>query len=165
MSQHHAIANTTRSRRSHVTDPPPSNARSTPSNTSTGPFGLRDFTSCDCDLPEDSYTGPIPEPYADVTNETQILEWLKFSETRNRRCYNSPHWTVTNAAGKEYNFLDYVGTWMLASRRLSAAARLSAPPPPPPLRPPAAGRCHSVIYSVRLVLTRTSALLPCLVRD
>ncbi|GMI06927.1 hypothetical protein TrLO_g13176 [Triparma laevis f. longispina] len=84
-----------------------------PPENSTGPYDLYDFTTCDCNLPEDTWNTPLPTPYLDPGNQTQRLYWLEFTESRNRRCYSSPYWTLTNDAGKTFNFLDYVGTWML----------------------------------------------------
>lgn len=85
------------------------------------------FTTCDCDLPEEDFAGTTPAPMPDVLNETDMLAWLEFAESRNKRCYQSPHWKMRGVNGTTYNFLDYVGTWMLAQDLDTLRAAVGSP--------------------------------------
>ncbi|CAK9085161.1 unnamed protein product [Durusdinium trenchii] len=117
-------------------------------------YDLRDFTSCECNLPEESnpwsrclgdkpsrlkWRPPddglgrppddrpksllsqegveVPSPFPDPEDEAEMMKWFEFTASRNRNCYNSPYWEMkVSSGGKDYtyNFLDYVGTQMLA---------------------------------------------------
>ncbi|CAK9065142.1 unnamed protein product [Durusdinium trenchii] len=74
---------------------------------------LKDFTSCECDLPE--YGQQVPSPFPDPDNESETDPWFRFAASRNRNCYDSDFWKVTDPESKStYNFLDYVGTGHMA---------------------------------------------------
>eukprot|EP00913_Durusdinium_trenchii_P025723 g24139.t1 len=59
----------------------------------------------------------VPSPFPDPEDEAEMMKWFEFTASRNRNCYNSPYWEMkVSSGGKDYtyNFLDYVGTQMLA---------------------------------------------------
>ena len=75
-------------------------------------YSLRDFTSCECMLPEEGF--PLPSwPYPDLENEDQVSEWFEFIASRERNCYHSPYWQM-KYENFTYNYLDFVGTQIFA---------------------------------------------------
>eukprot|EP00928_Gymnodinium_smaydae_P080328 TRINITY_DN6404_c0_g1_i1.p1 TRINITY_DN6404_c0_g1~~TRINITY_DN6404_c0_g1_i1.p1 ORF type:complete len:722 (-),score=96.68 TRINITY_DN6404_c0_g1_i1:126-2222(-) len=75
-------------------------------------YSLRDFTTCVCDLPEDPGMA-IPEPFPAADDEEKVRAWFAFSASRDRACYNADYWKL-HAGESTYNFLDFVGTQVLA---------------------------------------------------
>jgi len=84
----------------------------TPQRDANKKFTLQDFTSCVCDLPEDP-ADAAPDPFPDPTDEGKVQSWFAFAASRDRACYSAEYWKLTNGP-HEYNFLDFVGTQLLA---------------------------------------------------
>jgi pimeloyl-ACP methyl ester carboxylesterase len=73
------------------------------------------FTDCDCALPNGAPS--IGEAWVDVDphDSKQVHAYFRAVQERNQRCYASPTWTIKSAPdGREFNFLDFIGTNVLA---------------------------------------------------
>ncbi|EOD13261.1 hypothetical protein EMIHUDRAFT_119932 [Emiliania huxleyi CCMP1516] len=78
---------------------------------------LREMTSCTCWVPGRSYYrrgGVDPKPRPDPGDAREVRTWFEFSRARNRRCYDHDYFQLSGPNGTSFNFLDYVGTQLLA---------------------------------------------------
>merc|ERR1719362_311611 len=79
-------------------------------------YSLKDFTKCECDLTDDSSVA-YPEPFPDPADEKQVESWFAFAASRDKACYKTNYWKIPVKVPDgihEYNFLDFVGTQLLA---------------------------------------------------
>ncbi|EOD07364.1 hypothetical protein EMIHUDRAFT_121140 [Emiliania huxleyi CCMP1516] len=77
-------------------------------------YQISDFTACDCKMPDGSpLTG---QSFANINplNASEVENVFVRMHERSRVCPGAPKWQLTGPTGKEYDFLQWVGTTMLA---------------------------------------------------
>ena len=79
-----------------------------------GSYRVSDFTRCECALPDGAPS--MGETWVDVdpANESQVRHYFRGIQERNRRCYESAKWLMVGTDGAVYNYLDYLGSNVLA---------------------------------------------------
>jgi pimeloyl-ACP methyl ester carboxylesterase len=86
----------------------------TPDPARWGKYRVSDFSSCSCALPDGSPA--MGETWVDVdpSDAASVEGYLRRLQVRNTRCDGDPKWAMRGSDGARYNYLDYLGSNVLA---------------------------------------------------